>query len=107
MRTLARAVAALIALGWLSGCSDHPERFQNACDHHLAAASEAATDGDLQEAKDELNNAANWVDAAYKDTHGSERASVDAFAKGVGVALYQFGTEEGRQGLADAQEACS
>jgi hypothetical protein len=74
---------------------------------HHRGATPAIEDGGPATAKDESNSAGDWVEAAFEDTAGSEREAVDAFAKDVGVALADFGTEQGKQGLAAAEEACA
>jgi hypothetical protein len=99
---------ALVLAGtaWTAGCADHPAGFQTACDR-VSTALDALDHGDPEGAEDALNSAANWIDAAFEDTEGEEREAVEDFSKEVGFALADFGTDDGRQALADAKAACA
>lgn len=50
------AVAALLGVVCLTGCSDRPESFQTAC-NHVAAANDAVAAGDMARPKGELKDA--------------------------------------------------
>ena len=60
------AVAALLGVVWLTGCSDRPESFQTACDH-VAVANYAVAVGDKVRAKGELKDAYDWGEPVYED----------------------------------------
>lgn len=65
-------------------------------------------DGDTAAAKAELESAYSWAIPAYEDTEaGSQREALDRFSIAVGDALANFETEQGRQALDDAQDACA
>ena len=91
----------------LTGCSDRPRSFQSACDH-VAAANDAAADGDMAEAEDELRAAYDQAEPVFEDAAGTkDAAAVDAFYGSVNAAHEFFGTAEGLEALADAERACA
>jgi hypothetical protein len=88
-------------------CVDPPGSFQTSCDH-LAAANDAVADGDIARAKHELTDAYDWGEPAYEDAAGTYyAAAVDDSYLIVGITVYQFGAQHGRQALVDAERVCS
>lgn len=104
---LCATVAALTCAVGTVACSDLPEGFQTACDH-LGAAHYALENGDSRTAKDELNRAYDWIVPAYEDTQErGQLAVLEDFSTAINAARHNFGTEQGTQALADAEDACS
>lgn len=100
------SVVASVIVWSLVSCGGHAPGFESACDHADDAV-KALADGDAAKAKAEVLHAREWMEAAAEDTAGSSEAkAVVAFGRAIGRADSHFGTDLGRQALADAQAAC-
>ena len=107
VRATALPACIAVVFAMTAACSqDKPEGFQRMCDH-ISAADSAVQKHDFADARDEIQQAFGWSEAAVEDTGGADRNAVDAVISSLIRADGDPSADATARALTDAADKCS